>query len=66
MNVLNLPKELEIFTGVFELIEGETDSANGFGRIWIRPIGNQLPQEFVLKLGSEGGWQMFPMPKTGS
>lgn len=52
MNVLNLPKELEIFTGVFELIEGETDSANGFGRIWIRPIGNQLPQEFVLKLGS--------------
>lgn len=53
MNVLNLPKELRIFTGDFQLIEGDAGSANGFGRIWIRPIGNQLPQEFVLKLGSD-------------
>lgn len=53
MNVSNLPKELQIFTGDFQLIEGDIGSANGFGRIWIKPIGNQLPQEFVLKLGSD-------------
>lgn len=47
------PIQARVFDGEFSLVEGELDSADGFGRIWIMPVGNRLPQEFVLKLGSE-------------
>ena len=47
------PDEARVFDGEFSLVDGDFHSADGFGRIWIMPVGNRLPQEFVLKLGSE-------------
>ena len=51
MKDLFWPKELVVFDGYLELLHGEINLANGFGRIWIQPSGNRLPQEFNIKLG---------------
>ena len=46
------PQQLEEFTGEFSIIEGELEDRDGFGRIWIAPIGEALRQQFLLRCGS--------------
>ena len=53
MRGLDWPNEARVFDGKFSLVDGDFSSADGFGRIWIMPVGNRLPQEFILRLGSE-------------
>lgn len=52
MNYLDLPPQLDVFDGYFHVIEGDVAVEGGFGRIWVRPVGNSLPQQFLVKLGA--------------